>query len=171
LHQHSQQTHQVHSHHTQHQHPYQHTAHPQHAAHAHAAHPQVHAQHAAHPQVHAQHAAHSQPAVNYQAQPASNFQASHFQKPVPVSAERLREIEENDRRLAEKLQAEMDKEYEQTVTQLPKPSEALQRLRELKQKKAVKATPAENTDELARDMAEQGFVVKVGKKKPQRTPK
>jgi len=91
----------------------------------------------------------------------------------PINAERLREIEENDRRLAERLQAEMDKEYEQTVATLPSPAEAMQRLKDQKQKKTClkQATSEANTDELVKEMAEQGFVVKVGKKKPQRGPK
>ena len=65
----------------------------------------------------------------------------------------------------------MDKEYEQTVAALPKPAEALQRLKDQKQKQREVKKPNQSeadTDDLVKEMAEQGFVVKVGKKKSQR---
>jgi hypothetical protein len=81
-----------------------------------------------------------------------------------LSEEKLREIEEADRKLAERLQAEMDKEYEEVRTTMPSPAEALAMLRNSKNKKKVVAQGAsEDNPGLIKEMAEQGFVVKVAK--------
>ncbi len=97
----------------------------------------------------------------------------------PVDPVKQREIEEADRKLAERLQAELDREYELTVKNSPSPAEALARLKQTKRPAANK-TPATSPGGAAslvsngaiiKDaLAEQGFVVKVAKAKNNKPP-
>ena len=90
---------------------------------------------------------------------------AHAKQPV-ISAERLKEIEEADRKLAQKLQEEMDKEFEETKANMPSPAEALALMRQKKASKSGKSVIGEgNSDELVKDMAQQGFTVKLSKNK------
>ncbi len=92
---------------------------------------------------------------------------AHAKQPT-ISAEKLKEIEEADRKLAEKLQEEMDKEFEETRANMPSPAEALAMMRQKKANKSAKTVAGEgsqNNDELVKDMAQQGFTVKVSKNK------
>ena len=89
-----------------------------------------------------------------------------------VDPRRQREIEENDRRLALKMQEELDREYAQTVKSLPNPAEALHRLEEEKKKKARNAqstihnqTSPSEPPNIIKEMTEQGFTVKIAKNK------
>ncbi len=91
-------------------------------------------------------------------------QVKPINQPV-ISAEKLKEIEEADRKLAEQLQAEMDKEFEETKATMPSPAEALAMLRQKKSKTGKLQTASGNSEDLVKDMAQQGFTVKVSKKK------
>jgi hypothetical protein len=97
---------------------------------------------------------------------AQSYNGSSFLQHVSkIDESKRREIEENDRRLAEKLQAEMDREYQETVETLPSPAEALARMREEKKKKQNPKPKAEiqGTDTLEDAFA--GIHVKVVKNK------
>lgn len=99
--------------------------------------------------------------------PVSIVSSSVVSPQKALSPEKQRELEEADRRLAEQLQAEIDKEFEERRAALPSPAEALARLREqkAKQQQAKHKTTGSNNAELAKDIADNGLVVKVSKKK------